>query len=707
MTHPLSHLEPGYANRFGTGVRSVDADTLEWPITDLKGLVEHVEQNAAGVWGIEIEMANPEKLPDALSNGWMTWSQTYKIDLARTIPAPHSPRSTIDEIVSTTPSTPVMGRTLSLYIMAQDTQTCPIDDCCTPTGIFVGIAPLHPNAGHRYAETRYHWTRTTTFDFSEDNEYCAVELPFLSTIAKKGTIKEDDGFKLCIWIGPKWDARPSFTVPDPRKSSTLRGLERLVDRDTGDIMFVCLEHIVQSAPPEAITENGVEEDKIMQRQNPTGQDEELPENMTGLSFGFVTGSPITPGPDHTIAWTPTPRPDIASRKRFIYAHSDILEEKSEYFKDLLTSGFMETYNKRNTITVHDGDFNTLYWVIRYLYTDSITFAAHTPVRATVVVQQLSCGEKNKLLLSLPPYMGPKEWDLHTLAFEGEEEEEVEFKPNEEIKGDNRNVKTPSGDCTVTNATRQQAVEGSRKISNSENKDISNLRTRSAASRTSNYSDTSAPRRVPVSGRSGKAASESGTVSYSRSTPSKAVRAVGGGGSSHVANTPKDQSFKSPRKVTSPHPLPNAKLPSTTIGTAASTSPAFMDLSSKNTHNRDTDGDSTTAVTASTDPHPHPTPCPPDANALEVYFLANQYRLEALKAMAQEHLLGNIKVDDCMPMAFATYRFDDLHSEILSYIAFHWYEVKETQAFLRCVQEVREDVWGETGPLVLHNLFMRL
>lgn len=52
-----------------------------------------------------------------------------------------------------------------------------------------------------------------------------------------------------------------------------------------------------------------------------------------------------------------------SRKRILYAHSEILEEKSEYFKDLLASGFSET-QRYNTIIVDDASFSTLYWILQ-------------------------------------------------------------------------------------------------------------------------------------------------------------------------------------------------------------------------------------------------------------------------------------------------------------------------------------------------------
>ncbi|WVF69008.1 hypothetical protein IAT40_003782 [Kwoniella sp. CBS 6097] len=695
MTHPISSLEPRYAEHDGLGVRSFDPETLEWPITNLRELVEHVEMNASGLWAMEAEMDRPEVLPEALCRGWITRKEGYKIDLARTIPAPHSPRSTITEMAAKSPKTIEFPHTLSLYIMDQNVEHCSPDDA-VQAGIFVGIAPLRPNAGHRNAETKYHWTYTTTCDFSMENEYCAVELPLLSTLMENESIRDHDGFKLCIWIGPKWDSRPAFTVPVPVRSSTIRGLERLVDRDTGDIKFVCLEHVVQPSAP------GNEKGKKARRPDDDG----FREGLTGLSLDPLVV--VDHGSASALTWNE--RPKVVTRKRVIYAHGDILEEKSEYFRVMLTSGFSDS-GRYNTITVDDGDFNTLYWVIRYLYTNSITFASHTPVRSTVLIQQLSGEEKKKLLSSAAPYDGAIEWDFHTLPFEGEEEEVTDSQVEDKLEIET--VRSVSSNGTAKSTTRLGTTSTDGHMNNKDNK----ARSASAASsittagRSSTYSHSSTPKRVPVGAHAGRpsAPSSSGTVS----SPVPAVSGAGKMGfaaSAPVADKPKHQSFKSPTKITSPETARSKRGDPSSTARRTPMSPTFKDnLGHRNTQipQPDQSHGSKHTVQASSDAHPHPTPCPPDANALEVYFLANRYRLEALKDMAQEHLLDNMTVEDCMPMAFATYRYEELHEAILDYIVGNWIEVKQSLSFLRCVKEVRDDVWGQTGPLVLHNLFMRL
>ncbi|OCF35127.1 hypothetical protein I316_03168 [Kwoniella heveanensis BCC8398] len=646
MPHPISSLEPRYADADSRGVRSLDPETLEWPITDLGELIEHVEKNGSGLWAMEAEMDRPETLPDALCRGWITRKEGYKIDLARTIPAPHSPRSTIIEIASASPAIVELPRFISLYIMAQNIEHCP-PECAISTGIFVGIAPLRPNAGHRYAETSYHWTYTTTCDFSMENEFCAVELPLLSALAaEKDGIRGDDGFTLCIWVGPKWDSRPSFTVPDSVRSSTIRGLERLVDRDTGDVKFICLEHIVHPASERS---NAVGETTPGEGLLAASDGKGLPE----VSLSSETLTSHRTDADQTVA--PPARPKITSRKRVIYAHADILEEKSDYFRDLLTSGFSES-GRYNTITVEDGDHNTLYWVIRYLYTNSITFASHTPVRSTVLLQQLSPEEKKKLLASTAPFSGPHEWNFHVMPLEGEEEDSPD---REETTGTMRtipNSSIPSGNV--------RGVEGSGKSSLPIDGTI-HTRSRSAASstttagRSSTYSTSSTARRVPV-GAHPKFTRPSSSISSTTTSAMPGGRTgddAGRGGLIIVnTSTPRHKPFISPRKMITPPST--AQINSSNLPTASPPSPVSntSGFKTKVQHCPSTSSSdagtfpSSSPPQASADPHPHPTPCLPDANALEVYFLANRYRLEALKDMAQEHLLGNITVEDCMPMA---------------------------------------------------------
>jgi len=101
--------------------------------------------------------------------------------------------------------------------------------------------------------------------------------------------------------------------------------------DTGDIRFVCLEKY-------------------------TGVDGSISvdASLSNQSTPPLSGS-TAPFGSHAIA-----------RKRIIYAHSDILVRRSEYFATMLSSSFAENSavstgeRKLYTIVVEEADFNTIY-----------------------------------------------------------------------------------------------------------------------------------------------------------------------------------------------------------------------------------------------------------------------------------------------------------------------------------------------------------
>jgi len=61
---------------------------------------------------------------------------------------------------------------------------------------------------------------------------------------------------------------------------------------------------------------------------------------------------------------------MRSRKRVIYANSQILASRSQYFQDLFATAFVETtqvsMDRFKTVVVESADFNTVYWMLRYV-----------------------------------------------------------------------------------------------------------------------------------------------------------------------------------------------------------------------------------------------------------------------------------------------------------------------------------------------------
>lgn len=197
-------------------------------------------------------------------------------------------------------------------------------DLTTPARIFLGITYCNSNPGHRYAQTRYVWSETLKHNFHNDSVMHFV-LPLLSMLLEDAEIRRDDALKLCVYIEVAAPEKPRFRLPNDTARKTTKGLARLLDKKSGDVRFICLEHVYNQSQPPSVSGRATEVDPE--------------EDLYDIK---VTRQ---------------------SRKRILYAHSEILEEKSEYFKDLLTSGFAET-ERYNTIIVDDASFSTLYWILQ-------------------------------------------------------------------------------------------------------------------------------------------------------------------------------------------------------------------------------------------------------------------------------------------------------------------------------------------------------
>ncbi|WWD05078.1 hypothetical protein V865_003149 [Kwoniella europaea PYCC6329] len=555
-----------------------DPETFYHPIRDLKEFLESVRTTASSSSAESHQVDSVDSLYE-MSKDWMTTNNGFSLNLDA------SKVETSDNECEDSQSN--YKHNLSLYISSENGYKGPT----LPVGIFVGITSLNPNIGHKLVQTEYVHSQTIEFEYTPEVKYCRLDLP-LSLIESHEGIRRNDGFGLCVRIRPRFELHPPFTIPDPILASTLAALGNLVDTQTGDVVFVCLEHSIDSS-----------------------------EDQQPIVFHDINNEDSSAG-----------RTKVRIRKRTILAHVEVLQAKSEYFKDLFNSGFKESDNddrntlKRKEIVVDDIDFTTLYWVIRFLYTNSLTFLQDLEVRSTLARRSLET-ERASGSITFPSSSSghgapsKRDWEWYNVPFDGEHGES-EFHDDLEHK----TVKSVSSESTGTcrsrrseplpvtqprppyhnNGPRPRPREGS---------DIAKSRTKSIGK-----SATSASRTIPNS--AGSRRSES-----------------------HIRSQP--------------------------------------------------------------DPHPHPTPITPSADALEIYIAAHKYRLDILRGLAKEHLLKYLDEVNCIPLAFASYPYDELHSEILDYIVDHWDQVKSSEEFLKCIQEIRQDVWGVNGPMVLHNIYMRL
>ncbi|KIR38222.1 hypothetical protein I307_02449 [Cryptococcus deuterogattii 99/473] len=539
-------------------------EKLEWELRDLRNFMLYLE------YGIPFpQSSEPSREPSNRSNNDnFNEDNPYQIPSYERIAsmgvfelAMYAARYFLPK-ASSSPANEKAKQDLYLQIWCRD-ELENLVNLTTPARIFLAITYCNSNPGHRYAQTRYVWSETLEHNFHNDSVMHFV-LPLLSILLEDAEIRSDDALKLCVYIEVAAPEKPRFRLPNDIARKTTKGLARLLDKKSGD----------PSSVSGRATEIDPEED---------------------FSDIKVTRQ---------------------SRKRILYAHSEILEEKSEYFKDLLTSGFAET-ERYNTIIVDDASFSTLYWIL-----------------------QLDKAHVDRILRPQKSNQnGSAEWNYLRLPLVGDWDAEV---------------------------------------------------------------DTTSPQNEPINLK--------GAPSSKISAPLKA----------EVANisetygekgTPQQQKkMKKDAMPTSPSKIPTMTVPQNhAFATPSSSKPHFIasHLSALSRPNSSF-GIGTSARKGSTnDPHPHPTPSPPPASALDVYMLAHRYRLEELREMAMEQILRNLSYETCMSAAFVSYPYEELHSKVLAYIAKNWTQVKASSAFLRCIKEVREDVWGDYGPMVLHNIYLKI
>jgi hypothetical protein len=369
-----------------------------------------------------------------------------------------------------------------------------------------------------------------------------------------------DAFCICVQISTPQASRPSFTLPKQViiPKSLINGLKSLVDSTTGDVKLLCLQHTVRS--PDLVVRGEVDQ----------------------------STQPL-------------------SRKRVLYAHSDILKEACGYFHDLLTGEFEEAEKARRgdsrhvTVLIDDAEFETVYWLLkwvygvgvvccdyrltrRFIYTNELVFAPKEDVRVIMDQLRIDPHEINRVL-ALPRFYGQNEWDYRYLYRQGEEPDEL----------DNTDARTT--------------------------KSFSSVSTRLSAK------SPPPPARSGQASTSPRSTSSTGPVvnkipTSSTSTP-KIPRPSQTGPSVTPSRNRVRASAELPPKKNDKSPLASAASPKST--------------------NR-----SPYAPRAS-DPHAHPCPPPGPASALSVYILSHRYRLKTLEALAKDHIVEQLTKETCMPM----------------------------------------------------------
>ncbi|KAG6910940.1 hypothetical protein DXG01_005994 [Tephrocybe rancida] len=561
---------------------------FEWVVRDVHKLRDFVE----GVDGPDIENTEFE----ILKQSPMLGDNKFKLEIAFT--------------PSDGPSDAATKPTLSLYITSLLVDF-PHADYELSASMMTAIKCSADRTGERGAPPEWVWDFwQLDWVFRHEHEVWECPLPPLSALLENARINDTDSFVICVQIhcpsGPSYPQQPAVhTVP----KDLLDGLEASLDNsNTGDVRFICLERQVQ-APPADVT----------------------PPSSRRPSSSASSYSPFS---SRTTA-----------RKRVIYAHSDILIRRSEYFATMLASSFAENPTLLNgerkvyTIVVEEAEFETIYWLLKFCYANWLLFTENDDPRTAM--DGVGVGWSTKWLHSRGG-----EWDWKT------------FQKDDSATNDTRSVTSGDSLPSVADAVPQpeSLAPG----------DITNAPPPSASSSSSR--NLSSPKVIPQSSSSRPMASPRRTTTSSNTPSTARTKAV---------------------------PIP------VTTSSFASSSRAGYPISPRAGRQHPL-----TPVSAP-DPHPHPTPAPRPASALSMYQVAHRYAMPGLATLALDHMMTTITPQSSFALLLASSVWQELHSLVEDYVVDKWDEVSVSEEFEQCCQEVAAGEWGTEGGKTLMSIFRRL
>ncbi|KAG5654630.1 hypothetical protein H0H81_011605 [Sphagnurus paluster] len=560
---------------------------FEWVVRDIHKLKDFVE-------GDPTEGEDPDF--DILKQSPMLGDNKFKLEIAFTPPNSEGSNDACNK------------PTLSLYITSLMVDFAH-GDYELSASMMTAIKCVADRTGQRGAPPEWVWDFwQMDWVFRQEHEVWECPLPPLSALLENARIRETDSLVICVQIhcpsGPSYPQQPSvYSVP----RDLLDGLEASLDNsNTGDVRFICLERFTADS-----------------HSSPTAS---LHPDTTRCSSSASSYSPFA---SRTTA-----------RKRIIYAHSDILTRRSEYFATMLASSFSENPTLLNgerkvyTIIVEEADFETIYWLLKFCYTNWLLFREQDDPR--MAIEGVGVGWSTKWLHSRGG-----EWDWKT------------FHKDESIASDTRSV--ASGESPHTAAeTRQSSNKsdntqsGTAPFSSPSNSPSGSRITPSTpkavapASPARPTGSTSFPRRTATSTTSGLPVSATSGPNTLRSKPVPIPVTTNFGGSARP-NYP-----HSPRGGGRQHPLTSVSAP---------------------------------------DPHPHPTPAPRPASALSMYQVAHRYAMPGLATLALEHMMSTMTPQSSFALLLASSVWEELHSLVEDYVVEKWDEVSVSEEFERCCEEV--------------------
>lgn len=578
---------------------------FEWAVRDvhkLRDFVEGIEQPSSSAGQSQVIADDFEILRQSPVMG----DSKFKLEIA--------------PIMREGNSTPSSQSFLSLYVTSLMMDYAQ-GDYETSASMMAGIKCQDDRIGERGARPDWVWEFwQNNWVFRQESEVWECPLPSLSSLLENQRIRETDSLVICVQIhspiGPSIPQQPSvYYVP----RDLLDGLEASLDNpNTGDVRFVCLERLAveaSSSPTDATSHR---------------------------SASSVSSQSLFPS-------------QMTARRRIIYAHSDILTRRSEYFASMLSSSFSENSaptsgeRKLYTVIVEEADYETIYWLLKFCYANWLLFKQNDDPRAAV--DGVGAGRSAKWLNS-----GDNDWDWKTFHRGGND------------IGDTRSIESgdslsPGGGMSRSTSAKSEAYQAGSTPTTPSHISSSGPRTAPSKSITS-ASISIRPVQPPSSRRTGP----SGLSST--------------GGPSSPSSIPRSKAVPVPPSTNFP---PSSRYP---------VSPS----STRQCHSK---------VSSTPDPHPHPTPAPAPASALSMYQVAHRYAMPGLATLALEHIMSTITPQSCFAMLLATTVWDELHSLVEDYVIDKWDEVSLSAEFEQCCEEVAAGEWGQDGGKNLMAVFRRL
>ncbi|KAF7290979.1 BTB domain-containing protein [Mycena chlorophos] len=548
---------------------------FEWVVRDVHKLRDFVEGIVESEDGAELEADSFEVLKGAPLIG----DDKFKLEIAR---------PTIGETSVAKPAA------LTLYI------TSLLDFAHNPSyemssSIMVAIKSQDDRVGARAEWVWEFWH--SDWIFRHEAEVWDCSLPPISALLENGRIRDADSFTIAVQIhcplGPFFPQQPTaYYVP----RDLLEGLEASLDNpNTGDVRFVCLERMTHDSEVPGTP---------MSDSSPR-----RPSSSTSSHSPFAT---------HTTA-----------RKRVIYAHSDILTRRSDYFATMLSSSFAETKilpgdRKIYTIVVEEADFETIYWLLKYCYANWLHFKENDDPRSAV--EGIGAG-----------------WSARWLSARGGE---WDWKTFSKVSGD---------ESTVADARSATSADS-----------VGPEATTPASSKGKSFAESSSSRSSPQTSRSTAPAPTKSTSNATSTGPSRQPPAT-----SSTRRPPQPMSVATGG-------MPRSKpVPISAAGSAGYSSNHYP-ISPRTSRSQ---------VLPAADPHPHPTSAPAAASALSIYQVAHRYAMPSLAALALDHMMSTITPSSAFGLLLATSVWDELRSLVEDYVVEKWDEVSTCPEFELCCREV--------------------